>query len=128
MKYYHSKTIHGEFETVRNHVTDALKSIGFGIISTIDVSAALKDKIGVDYKPYLILGACNPGFAYQALQIEEMLGVILPCNVVLIDQGNGNIEVAAMHPSELIQAMGKPELIAITEAVSESIAGLIDNL
>ena len=94
MKYFTSKTLYGEFDAVIEKVTAALKEIGFGIITIIDVKATLKEKIDVDFKPYTILGACNPHFANKALRMEDKLGVILPCNVVVIDQGGGTIEVA----------------------------------
>lgn len=125
MKYFISKTIQGEYEAVIEKVTAALKEIGFGIITTIDVKATLKEKINDDFKPYIILGACNPHFASKALRLEDKLGVILPCNVVVIDQGDGIIEVAAMEPLGMIDAIGNKELSALAAEVSRKMEGVI---
>lgn len=128
MKYYISKTIQGEFKPVIDKVTLALKEIGFGVLSTIDVSHTLKEKIGVDYKPYVILGACNPHFASQALGMEDKLGVLLPCNVVVIDQGDGTIEVAAVEPVAMIEAIGNAELTMLAKQISQRIENMIKSL
>jgi len=128
MKYFVSKTIQGEYETVIEKVTAALKEIGFGIITTIDVKATLKEKINDDFKPYIILGACNPHFASRALRLEDKLGVILPCNVVVIDQGDGLIEVAAMEPLGMIEAIGNSELSSLAAEVSQKMEGVITAL
>lgn len=125
MKYFISKTIQGEYEAVIEKVTAALKEIGFGIITTIDVKATLKEKINDDFKPYIILGACNPHFASRALRLEDKLGVILPCNVVVIDQGDGIIEVAAMEPLGMIDAIGNKELSTLAAEVSQKMEGII---
>lgn len=128
MKYFVSKTIQGDYETVIEKVTAALKEIGFGIITTIDVKATLKEKINDDFKPYIILGACNPHFASRALRLEDKLGVILPCNVVVIDQGDGLIEVAAMEPLGMIEAIGNSELSSLAAEVSQKMEGVITAL
>lgn len=128
MKYYISKVIQGEFDTVIEQVTQSLKAIGFGIVTTIDVKKTLHEKIQVNFKPYTILGACNPVFAYKALQLEEKLGVLLPCNVVVIDQGEGNIEVVAMTPHELMQAIDNKALQVFSEEINRQLIGLIDAL
>jgi uncharacterized protein (DUF302 family) len=128
MKYYISKTIQGEFKPVIEKVTLALKEIGFGVLTTIDVSHTLKEKIGFDYKPYVILGACNPHFASQALGIEDKLGVLLPCNVVVIDQGDGAVEVAAVEPVAMIEAIGNAELTVLATQISQRIENMIKSL
>jgi uncharacterized protein (DUF302 family) len=128
MKYFTSKTLNGEFDAVIVKVTAALKEIGFGIITTIDVKATLKEKIDVDFKPYTILGACNPHFANKALRMEDKLGVILPCNVVVIDQGGGTIEVAAMEPLGMIEMIGNDELTALAADISARIGIVIEAL
>lgn len=128
MKYYISKTIQGEFKPVIEKVTLALKEIGFGVLTTIDVSHTLKEKIGVDYKPYVILGACNPHFASQALGMEDKLGVLLPCNVVVIDQGDGAVEVAAVEPVAMIEAIGNAELTKLATQISQRIENMIKSL
>jgi uncharacterized protein (DUF302 family) len=125
MKYYVSKTIEGEFSATIDRVTASLKEIGFGVLTTIDVSKTLKEKINYDFKPYVILGACNPHFASKALNIEDKLGVLLPCNVVIIDQGNGLIEVAAMEAATMVEGIGKPELTSLAAEVSQRIEKMV---
>ena len=128
MNYYISKTIEGTFDQVIEQVTDALQNIGFGIVTTIDIQATLRQKLDVDFKPYTILGACNPNFAHKALQMEDKLGVILPCNVLVIDQGNGQIEVAAMHPAELMYALNNPQLNQLAREVSQKMEEMMRGL
>ncbi len=128
MKYYISKKVNGQFDQIIDHVTEALKEIGFGVLTTIHVHKTLKEKIDADFKPYTILGACNPHFANKALRIEDKLGVILPCNVIVIDQGGGVIEVAAMHPMEMMQSLNNSKLDAIVEEVSVLIEKMINRL
>lgn len=128
MNYFISKTIEGTFDQVIEQVTEALKKIGFGILTTIDVKATMRQKLDVDFKPYTILGACNPHFAHKALQMEDKLGVILPCNVVVIDQGGGQIEVAAMNPAELMSGLNKHQLNQLAEDVSKQLGDMVRNL
>ncbi len=92
MEYYFSKIVNQNFEEAIQSVTEALKIEGFGIVSTIDMQAKLKEKLNVDYRKYTILGACNPSYAYKTLMLEEKIGVMLPCNVVVIDRENGTTE------------------------------------
>jgi len=99
MKYYFSKTINESFEGAIEKVTEALKAEGFGILTEIDVRATLKKKLDVDFRPYKILGACNPPFAHKALLAEDKIGTMLPCNVIVQDKGNGAVEVAAIDPA-----------------------------
>lgn len=128
MHYYNSKTIRGDFDETIDKVTEGLKTIGFGLVSVINVSATLKEKINDNFKPYIILGACNPHFASKALRLEDKLGVLLPCNVVIIDQGEGQIEVAAMEPLEMIAAMGNEELTALAVEISSRMKAFIQSL
>jgi uncharacterized protein (DUF302 family) len=128
MNYYISKTIEGQFDETIIRVTEALKSIGFGVLTTINVHQTLKEKINADFKPYTILGACNPQFANQALRLEDKLGVILPCNVVVIDQGGGKIEVAAMEPKAMMEGIKNKELNLLADEVSSRIGGMIMGL
>jgi uncharacterized protein (DUF302 family) len=128
MNYYISKTIEGTFDQVIEQVTDALQNIGFGIVTTIDMQATFRQKLDVEFKPYTILGACNPNFAHKALQMEDKLGVILPCNVLVIDQGNGQIEVAAMHPAELMYALNNPQLNQLAREVSQKMEEMMRGL
>lgn len=128
MHYYISKTIEGQFDATIERVTDSLKTYGFGVLSVINVHKTLKEKIDVDFKPYTILGACNPQFANKALRLEDKLGVLLPCNVVVIDQGKGQIEVAAMEPNIMMQIVDNGELHQLANEVSSKLTQMIKGL
>jgi uncharacterized protein (DUF302 family) len=110
MTYYISKLLTAGFDDAVARATTALKTEGFGILTDIDVSQTLKIKIGVDYPSYRILGACNPALAHEALKLENKVGTMLPCNVVVRDAGDGQIEVAAIDPVASMQAIDNPEL------------------
>jgi len=125
MEYYIKTTLNVDFDTAIGKVTEALKTEGFGIISDIDMQAKLKEKLGVDFKKYKILGACNPAFAYKALQAEEKIGIMLPCNIVVIDQGNGITEVAAVHPVASMMAVENPALEPLAIEVTEKLKKVI---
>jgi uncharacterized protein (DUF302 family) len=128
MEYYFSKTLHQDFDDVINRVTEALKKEGFGIVSTIDLQAKFKEKLGVDFKKYTILGACNPSYAYKTLQVEEKIGVMLPCNVVVIDKGNGATEVVAVHPLASMMAVQNAALEPLAKEVTEKLKFVIKQL
>ncbi len=128
MKYYISKTIKGDFDQVVELVTNELKFIGFGVLTVIDVKKTLKMKINDDFKPYTILGACNPHFASKALRLEDKLGVLLPCNIVVIEQEPGVIEVAAMEAMALMEGLGNEKLTALAKEVSCKIEKLVNDL
>ena len=117
MGYYIAKTVSGRFDGVVADVTARLKSLGFGVLSDIDVQATLKTKIGADMAKYRILGACNPRFAYEALKLEDKLGVLLPCNVIVRETSDGRIEVAAVDPLSSMERTGNPALRATAEVV-----------
>ena len=110
MSYYLARMLSGPFDEAVTRATEALQAEGFGILTDIDVSATLKKKIGVDYPAYRILGACNPALAHEALLLENKVGTMLPCNVVVRDAGNGQIEVAAVDPVASMQAIDNPAL------------------
>ncbi len=128
MEYYFSTILHDGFEEALNKITEALKTEGFGVISTIDLKAKLKEKLGVDFKKYTILGACNPPYAYKALQAEEKIGVMLPCNVVVIDRENGTTEVAAVHPVASMLAVHNPALEPLAQEVTQKLKNVIEKL
>jgi uncharacterized protein (DUF302 family) len=111
MSYYFSKTLDAGFDEAVARTRAALQREGFGVISEIDVREIFKAKIGVDFRPYLILGACNPKMAHAALTMEDKVGTMLPCNVVVQETGPGRVEVAAIDPVASMQAIGNPELL-----------------
>jgi uncharacterized protein (DUF302 family) len=128
MSYYLAKTVAQNFDETIQRVIAALKQEGFGVLSDIDVQATLKSKIGADMPRYRILGACNPHFAHQALQLENKLGVLLPCNVIVREQQPGHIEVAAVDPATSMGRVGNPRLIEVAEEVRSRLQRVIDSL
>ena len=128
MSYYFAKTLATGFDEAVQRATDALAKEGFGIITQIDVKETLKKKINVDFRSYRILGACNPALAHEALQIEDKVGTMLPCNVVVQDLGAGRIEVAAIDPVASMQAIDNPRLRVAAEHVREKLKSVIDAL
>lgn len=128
MSYYFTKTIDLPFEQAVEHVTKALAQKGFGVLTTIDVKATLKKKLDVDFRPYVILGACNPGFAYKALQSEDRIGAMLPCNVVVSDAGAGRSEVSAVDPVASMTAIENPKLAEIAGEVRNLLNDMVAEL
>ena len=128
MSYYFSKTIDMPFDQAIEHVTEKLKEKGFGVLTTIDVKATLKKKIDADFRPYTILGACNPGFAHKALQKEGKIGTMLPCNVIVEQHDDGKVEVSAVDPMASMQAVENAELGAIAGEVQGMLKGVIEGL
>jgi len=128
MEYYFSKTLNAPFDEAVQLVTESLKTEGFGIISEINIHEKLKEKLGVDFKKYRILGACNPGYAYKALQMEDKIGTMLPCNVVVIDQGNGTTEVSAVNPVASMMAIQNIGLELIALEITEKLKRVIESL
>jgi uncharacterized protein (DUF302 family) len=128
MPYYYNKIISGKFEDVIAKVTDELKKEGFGVLTQIDVSQTLKNKLGVDFRPYKILGACNPPFAYKALQAEDKIGTMLPCNVIVQEQPDGSVDIAAIEPMTSMQAVKNPALEQIAAEIQEKLHRVIDAL
>ena len=125
MEYYIATTLNCDFDAAIEKVTEALKTEGFGIITEIDMQAKLKEKLGVDFKRYTILGACNPAFAYKALLAEEKIGIMLPCNIVVIDKGAGVTEVAAVHPVASMMAVENEALQPLAAEVTEKLKRVI---
>ncbi|MFQ6614479.1 MAG: DUF302 domain-containing protein [Fidelibacterota bacterium] len=128
MQYYFNKTLDQPFDTVVESVTEALKKDGFGILTEIDVKATLKKKLDVDFRPYLILGACNPPYAYQALQAEPLIGTMLPCNVVVRELDSGQIEVAAVDPMASMQAVENQALGQVAAEIRGKLQNIIAGL
>jgi uncharacterized protein (DUF302 family) len=128
VSYYFSTTLPVSFEEALRRAAEALKSQGFGIITEIDVKETLAKKLGVDFRRYTILGACNPTLAHQALLIEDKVGTMLPCNVVVQDAGGGKTEIAAIDPVASMAAIDNPRLKQAAEAVRERLRSVIASL
>lgn len=128
MSYYYSKTLDVSFEDAIEHTTEALKKEGFGVLTEIDIKATLKKKLDVDFKKYQILGACNPPLAHKALSAEDHIGLMLPCNVIVQEHENGEVEVSAVDPVASMQAIENGELTGIAQQVRDLLKKVIDNL
>ena len=128
MTYYFNKTVSADFESVKKKVVAELEKEGFGILSEIDVQATLKKKLDVDFRKYYILGACNATFAHKALKAEDKVGTMLPCNVILQELDNGQVEVAAVNPTASMQAIENNELAKIASEISEKLQKVISAL
>ena len=128
MTYYFNKTVRGEFDAVVQKTTAALKNEGFGVLTEIDVKNTLKQKIGIDFRSYRILGACNPSLAHKALTAEDKIGTMLPCNVIVQELGGGDIEVAAIDPLAAMEKVGNRELIEIASEVAGKLQAAINSL
>ncbi len=127
MNYGYSKTIDLTYEAAIEKATEVLKENGFGVLTTIDVKETLKKKLDVDYDRYIILGACNPPFAYEALQAEESIGLLMPCNVV-IHEKEGKINVSIFNPLLISQVSDNPKLAELAKALNEKIQIVLSNL
>ena len=127
MSYYFSKKSALGFKEAIEKVTEALIQEGFGILTEIDVKETLKKKLDVDFRPYKILGACNPPFAYKALQAEDKVGIMLPCNVIVQEKENG-VEIAAVDPVASMQAIDNPKLGEIANEIRQRLHRVIDSL
>lgn len=115
--YSFSTQLEGNLGEIEQKVVNALKEEGFGVLSEIDVQATLKKKLGIDKRPYKILGACNPTFANQALEVEPDIGLLLPCNVVLREEENGKITVAFMDPEAVLKLVDREEIGTLAKEV-----------
>lgn len=128
MSYYFNTRKRGSFDAVVAETILALKAEGFGIISEIDVQKTLREKIGVAFRKYMILGACNPTLAHNALQLEDKIGTMLPCNVVVQELEDGVVEVAAIDPMASMLAVDNASLKRAAAEVAQRLKRAIDNL
>lgn len=128
MRYYFSKTVNDDFNTAIEKVTEELKKEGFGVLTQIDVQETLKKKLDVDFRKYKILGACNPHFAHQALLAEDKIGAMLPCNIIVQEHENGEVEVSAVDPVASMMAVKNESLDGIAMQVKEKLDRVIGNL
>jgi uncharacterized protein (DUF302 family) len=125
MSYYIARVLDAGFEETVAKVVEALKQEGFGVLTEIDVSATMKQKLGVDFRKYRILGACNPPLAHKALTAEDKIGVMLPCNVIVQDAGAGRTEIAAIDPRAAMERVGNPALAEIAGEVAERLGRVL---
>lgn len=128
MSYYIAATLETPFDEVVAKTVEALKEEGFGVLTEIDVQATLKNKLDVDFRRYQILGACNPQFAYRALQSESMIGTMLPCNVIVQEAEEGGVKVSAIDPIASMQAVDNPELGEIATVIQGKLRNVIESL
>jgi uncharacterized protein (DUF302 family) len=128
MSYYFSTTLNMPFDEAIAHVTGELKKEDFGVLTEIDVKATLKAKLDADFREYRILGACNPPFAYRALQAEDKIGTMLPCNVIVQELQEGVVEVAAVDPIASMQAIRNPNLGEVAVQVQEKLKRVVEGL
>ena len=128
MSYHFSKKLDVPFDQAVSRVTEALKTEGFGLLTDIDVSATLKAKLKQDFRPYRILGACNPELAYRALTLEDKIGTMLPCNVIVQQHTAGRVEVSAVDPVASMQAIDNPALAGVAKEVQAKLKRVIEGL
>lgn len=128
MSYYIAKSVNQDFDATVSEVIARLKERGFGVLTDIDVQATLKAKIGADTPKYRILGACNPRFAHQALQLETHLGVLLPCNVIVRETADHQVEVASIDPVASLERAGNEALRGLAETVRKDLTAVIESL
>lgn len=122
-----TKVVSESFETVVSRTRDALKNNGFGIITEVDIKNTMKEKLGIDYKPFLILGACNPNLAHEALQIDPAIGLFMPCNI-MVRELEGKIEVSAINPNEMATPIGNNSLVPIMNKAYDGLKKVIDSI
>ena len=128
MNYYYNTIVNGSFESIEAKVIELSKNEGFGVLSQIDMQQTLKKKLDVDFKKYKILGACNPPFAYKALQVEDKIGTMLPCNIIIQELSPNNIEVSAVNPLITMQTVSNETLKVIAYEVSVKLENIINNI
>ena len=128
MGYHFTKTVAMPFDDAVAHVTGALAAKGFGVLTTINVRETMKKKLGVDFKPYTILGACNPHYAYKALQAEDKIGTMLPCNVIVTEVAPGKVEISAVDPVASMAAISNPSLGEVANTVRGLLKDVVEGL
>lgn len=128
MSYYFSKTVKSNFDNTLKKVEEELKKESFGVLTGIDVQATFKKKLDVEFRKYKILGACNPSFAHQALTTEDKVGVLLPCNVIVQELDESNVEVAIVNPIDSMQSVENDKLSKIASEVTEKLKRVLENI
>lgn len=125
MNYYFNKTLAADFETVKKNVIEELGKKGFGILTEVDVQSTFKKKLDIDFRKYEILGACNPEYAHKAIEAEDKIGTMLPCNVILQELENGKVEVAAINATASMQAVDNSKVADIAKVISNMLQEVI---
>lgn len=128
MDYHFSKTVNYKFDVAIEKLIEELKKEGFGIVTDIDMKETLKKKIDVDFRPYRILGACNPKYAYKALLLEDKVGTMLPCNVVVQEHEDGRVEVSAIDPVASMMAIQNAKLAPLANEIREKLRNIIEKI
>lgn len=128
MSYQMTRNLSASYDQALARTRDALQAEGFGVLTEIDVKTTLKQKLDVDFRRYIILGACNPPFAYQALLAEPDIGLLLPCNVVVQESGEGSVKVSAIDPVTAMQVVGNDRLESIASEISKKLTRVLENL
>lgn len=129
MEYYFSKTIHATFEEAENKIIAELKNVGFGILTEIDVKETLKKKLNTDFRKYKILGACNPNYAFEALKLDDKIGVLLPCSVIIQETDKSDyMEIAIMNPIPAMKIVGNTELENYARQIADKLKSAIDKV
>lgn len=127
-KYGLGRTVHYDYDTAIERVKDELQKEGFGVLTTIDVQATLKDRLGVDFRRYIILGACNPNLAHRALSAETELGLLLPCNVIVYEQDDGQVKVAAMNPLAALGIVDNDDIMSVAQTAQGHLEQALNRL
>jgi uncharacterized protein (DUF302 family) len=128
MNYTISKKLSKGFDEAVQKLKEALQEEGFGVITEVDLKEKFKDKLNVDFRRYTIFGACNPALAYEAVQLEPTIGVMLPCNVLVQENGSGGVEISAINPLNSIGAIDNIKLNSLAKTVSEKLKKVVDSL
>ncbi|MEA1887595.1 MAG: DUF302 domain-containing protein [Bacteroidota bacterium] len=128
MEYYYDIKVEDTFESTKEKVTEALSKEGFGILTEIDVKEVFSKKLGVDFRNYIILGPCNPSFSFKAIQAEDKIGTLLPCNVIIQDSGPAYTEVSAVDPTESMKMVSNPEVTRIAETIKQKLINALNSV
>jgi uncharacterized protein (DUF302 family) len=128
MQFYHSRILTKKFDEAVAAVTEALKKEGFGVLTSINLTEKFREKLNIAFRNYVILGACNPSLAHKALQLDNKIGVMLPCNVIVQDVGNAQVEVSSIDPMASMSVVGNAALSVVAEEVSAKLKRVIEAL
>ncbi|PWT77594.1 MAG: hypothetical protein C5B59_03725 [Bacteroidetes bacterium] len=128
MEYYFSKKVRFDYKEAIERVTEELKKEGFGVITSINMKETLKKKLAIDFRNYMILGACNPHFAYEALEEDDKVGIFLPCNVIVQEHDDGDVEVLIANPEEMVRSIDNLELKTFATKVKESLLQVLNGV